>query len=256
MVKKYAILTASMLFSQIIFAQFHFSVGMNLGGSQLFHNTNFKASNLQNDYLVTKQRIWNTYQLEYTWEQYEEGNKLRYDYFQPRMGFSASLRFREWPLMIIAEAMSSPSTYEKMAYGATIALGKNFDLGDSDYFLTAFGGYKFVKDMGFGNKTLVNSIGDKTIRENMATYFAPEKPLGPQTGRLFSLRVGVGKTFGVDDQITAGIEALGELDMTDKIKRQSRMTNIAFQAYARFDFEFRLRRRLEVYPDPAGGRRN
>lgn len=213
-------------------AQFHFSVGMNLGVSQLHHNTDFRNSKLQYDYQVTRERIWNTYHLPYTWEQYEDNNELRESFMQPRVTFSGNLRYSNWPVAMILEIGSSPSSYEKMLYSGTLALGKNFDLGYSDYYVTGYGGYTLVKDFGFGSKTLVNSIGDKTIRENMSAYFAPEKPLGSQFGNLFSIRLGFGKTF---DKISAGIEAVGQLDATDDIKRTSKMSNLVLQVYGRFN---------------------
>lgn len=221
--------------------------GMNVGASQLHHGIRFEDSKLNLHY----KSIALTHPEGYTWEQFEENFGLREAYIQPRFGFSAHVSYRNLPVFLIVDAMSSSSSYEKMAYSGTIAMGKNFDIGRTDYFVTALAGYKYVKDYGFGSQTLVNSIGNDEQRYLLSQYFNPEKPLGPQTGNLFVMRLGFGQTFGTDDDFSIGLEAFGELDLTDKTTRQARMTNMGLQAYARFMFELRS---SNYYPDPAGGR--
>lgn len=233
-------------------AQFHFAIGMNMGGTQLIHDTRFQDTPLHPLY----ETIENTHPEGYTWDQFKKDFDLRDAYLQPRFGFSAHLSYRNWPLAIIGEAMSSPSTYTKMAYSGTILLGQKFDIGDSDFFFSAHAGYKFVRDFGFGSGTLVNSIRDDDQRSLVSQYFDPKQPLGPQTGQLFTIRLGFGQTFGANDQVSAGIETIGELDLTDKTARRgnARMTNLGLQLYARFGFDFSFRSANVFYPNPGGSR--
>jgi hypothetical protein len=95
-------------------------------------------------------------------------------------------------------------------------------------------GYKFVVDNGFGSNTIVNSIGNKEARDLAATFFGSEEPIGDNTGQLIMVRGGLGKDFGQYDRMRIGAEAYGELDLTDKLQRESRMTNIGAQLYLRF----------------------
>ncbi|MBU6343295.1 MAG: hypothetical protein KGS48_17500 [Bacteroidetes bacterium] len=229
---------------------FHLQVGMNLGASRLFHNTNFETSKLVPLYKT----IEATHKEGYSWDQFKADFGLRDAYNQPRMGFSGTLTYRNWPVAVTGEMMSSTSSYTKMAYSVTLELGKAFFLGDSDFQLSAYGGYQFVKDLGFGSETLVNSIGDKEIRGLVSEYFDPVKPLGPQTAQMFHLRAGVGQTFGIDDQLSVGLEMYGALDMTDRATRQARMNCVGIQAYARFLFDFGFRRNFDdrFYPNPNG----
>lgn len=228
---------------------FHLQVGMNMGASRLYHNTNFQTSKL----IPLYKTIEITHKDGYSWEQFEEDFGLRQAYNQPRFGFSGTLSYRNWPVCVIGELMSSPSSYTKTAYSVTVALGKNFDLGDSGFYVTGLGGYQFVKDLGFGSETLVNSIGDDELRGLVSEYFAPEKPLGNQSAQMFTIKAGIGKMYGMDDQLSVGLESFGALDLTDRNVRQARMTNIGIQAYARFQLDFGLRRYDDrFYPSPNG----
>jgi len=107
--------------------------------------------------------------------------------------------------------------------------------------------------LGFGSETLVNSIGDDELRGLVSEYFAPEKPLGNQSAQMFTIKAGIGKMYGMDDQLSVGLESFGALDLTDRNVRQARMTNIGIQAYARFQLDFGLRRYDDrFYPSPNG----
>ena len=53
--------------------------------------------------------------------------------------------------------------------------------------------------------------------------------------------------------MTTGLEVYGELDLTDRIQRQSRMTNAGIQAYFRFRLFGRAREEAHFYPNPGGG---
>jgi len=207
------------------------NIGINGGASQLFHDTRFETTPLHDLYAFT---AISHRPDEYTWEEFEEDYKIRTSYRQPRFGISAHFSYKDWPLLVSVEAMSSPSSYQKMAYGLIAGLGKELYAPDSDFFFNFMGGYKFVRDNGFGASTIVNSIGQGEAREYASTFFNPEQPLGSKMGHLFTLRGGFGKELGEADMIRVGAEGYGELDLTAKTKRQSRMTNFGAHVFVRF----------------------
>ena len=105
---------------------------------------------------------------------------------------------------------------------------------DKKYIFSFNSGYKFIYDRGFGSVTLVNSIGNKEAREAAAVFFNPGESVGQPRGHLFIMRLGAGRDLGWLQIIRVGVEAYGELDLTPKIKRASRMSTIGLQAYMRF----------------------
>lgn len=242
-------------------ARLNIKLGLNVGGSRLYHDTDFQSTVLHADFKRVEEYVEKAFEDEgidydYTWEKYADDNKLRTNYLQPRFGFSMHISYDRWPAFLILDAMSSPSGYERMAYGGTLGLGKDFEIGDNiGMFLTFVGGYRFVFDKGFGDKTIVNSIGDKSQRGYLQQYFGAREPLGSQKGNLFTLRAGVGKEFGERQDMSAGLELYGELDLTDRIQRQSRMTNAGLQAYFRFRLFGKSREDSHFYPNPAGGKK-
>ncbi len=225
-----------------------------MGASKLYHDIDYKSTVANNLFEYTKE-LFAHEGIEYTWEQFARSNKLNSSFIQPRFGFSAHLSYGNWPAFAILEGMSSTSSYEKMAYSATVGMGKDFPIGDNTgLFFSALGGYKFViVDKGFGAKTLVNGVGDRSLRKNLQTFFGPQQPLGTNKGNLFTLRLGIGKTFGELENMSAGIEGYGELDLTDRIKRNARMTNVGAQVYMRFNI---CQSRDDYMPNPqAAGRK-
>ncbi len=207
------------------------NIGVNAGMSYLQHDTRFETTPLHDLYAFT---AISHRPNDYTWEEFEDDYKIRSSFVQPRFGISAHFTYKDWPVLASIEAMSSPSSYQKMAYGLVIGLGKEFFTYDDDYYFTFLGGYKFVKDNGFGATTIVNSIGNDEAREYASTFFNPEQPLGTDRGHLFTLRGGLGREVGEMKMIRMGIEGYGELDLTAKTKRQSRMTNFGAQFFLRF----------------------
>lgn len=209
-------------------------IGMNLGGSRLYHNTDYESTVVQDLYQYAEE-LFNKKGLEYTWEEFAEANQLNSSFLQPRFGFSAHFTYADWPAFMILEGMSSTSGYEKMAYAATVGMGREFEVGDNiGMLVSAYGGYKFVYDKGWGANTILNGVGDKSLRRNLETIFAPQEPLGSKRGNLFTVRLGIGKLLGETQNITVGTEAYGELDLTDRTQRQARMTNIGAHIYMRF----------------------
>ena len=214
----------------------NFNIGLNGGASTLFHNTNFKNnSKLQSLYEVVA--FSHTPAGSYTWEMFEETYQMNTSFSQPRFGFSADLSFDGLPIHVIADWMSSTSSYESMSSGVTVALGHDFEVGDNvGLYISVMGGMKYViNDSGWGSATLINSFGEPKIRENLNNFFDPVAPLGTNSGKLFVLRGGIGKTIGESENIKIGVECYGELDATERIKRQSRMTNIGGHVYLRFN---------------------
>lgn len=207
------------------------SVGMNIGASRLMHSTRFETTPLNNLYKT----IELTHQDGYEWEDFEDDFQLRESFNQLRFGFFARVTHNIIPLIFIAEAMSSSSSYERMAYSGTLGFGKEFYILNKEIYCNFLGGYKFIYDKGFGANTLVNSIGHNDARKLVATYFAPIQPLGTDKGNLFVLRGGFGKTVDRDLQWTVGVDAYGELDLTSRLKREARMTNIGLNLFLRYN---------------------
>lgn len=223
------------LFAATVSAQkLGIKMGMNIGASRLYHATDYKST-VVNNLFEYAQELFAKEGLDYTWEQFAKSNQLNASFMQPRFGFSAHLTWSDWPAFLILESMSSTSGYEKMAYSGTFGMGKDFEIGDNiGMFITALGGYKFVYDKGFGANTIIHGVGDKSLRRELETFFAPENALRTNKGNLFTVRLGVGKVLGETGNITVGTEAYGELDLTDSTKRESRMTNVGAHIYMRF----------------------
>lgn len=208
-------------------------VGINGGGSKLFHNTHFDATNLVDVYKFV--RLSHKPPEEYTWEHFEKDYGLRGSYAQPRYGLNLYLAHKLFPVFLNVDYMSSPSSYQKMALGLTLGLGKDFRPFDSDIFFSAHGGFKRVfRDGGFGAETLTFSMS-REAREYFATFYGSERPLGVQSGNMLALRAGCGHVLGTAERSAVGVELFYELDVTNETVRQARMTNAGINIYFRFD---------------------
>lgn len=206
----------------------HASVQLNIGMSYLAHNTRFETTPLHDLYgFVAISHLPEIY----TWEEFEQDYEIRASFVQPRFGFSANFSYKDWPLRAQVEMMSSTSSFRKLAYGATLGLGHDICTPDG-YAFSFLGGYKFVKDNGWGALTVVNSIGLKEAREYASTFFNPEAPLGTNKGHLFTIRGSFSRE--VVDILSVGVEAYGELDLTPSARRQPRMNNWGAQFFVRF----------------------
>ncbi len=258
MQKKYAVLVPFLLLSQIAFAQLKYlnlNVSVNGGYSELLHKTDFRTTPLYNLYDFVA--FSHGGQDNYSWEQFLETYKIKDRFGQPRMGFSALLTYRDWPIKAIGEAMSSPSAYTRASYAVTLGLGKDLYISDSTWYFSFLGGYKYViQDFGFGSNTIVNSIGVSEQRDNVASFFNPVKPLGRASGDLFALRVGFARTLDWYYRWSAGVELYYELDLTDKIVRSSRMTTYGAQVFVRCKIFGKNVEPNRFYPNPGGGRRH
>jgi hypothetical protein len=257
-----SLLSISGVSAQLLPSKLNVTLGLNVGASRLYHDIDFQSTVINADFQRVEEYVEDAFRQEgidydYTWDNYAKANKLRDTYIQPRFGFSVNVTYGNLPAFLILDAMSSTSGYERMAYSGTLGLGKDFEIGDNlGLFLTCMGGYKMVWDKGFGDKTIVNSFGDKFQREKIQQYFGAKEPLGSQKGNLFTLRIGVGKEIGEAGDMCAGLEGYGELDLTDRIQRQARMSNIGIQAYFRFKLFGKNKEEGQFYPNPAGGRKN
>lgn len=206
----------------------HVSVQLNTGMSILDHDTRFETTPLHDLFAFTA--ISHLPEI-YTWEEFEHDYKIRTSFAQPRFGFSASFSYKDWPVRGSIEMMSSTSSFRKMAYGFTVGLGHEFYSSDN-YIFSFVGGYKFVKDNGWGANTIVNSIGLKEAREYASTFFNPEAPLGTNKGHLFTLCGSFAHEAA--SKLSIGVEAYGEIDLTPPTRRQPRMTNYGAQFFVRF----------------------
>ncbi len=257
MQKKYALFAAFLLLSQITFAQLKYlnlNVSINGGYSELVHKTDFETTPLYNLYDFVA--FSHGGKGNYTWDEFMDTYQITDRFWQPRVGFAALLTYRDWPIKILGEAMSSPSSYTRSSYAVTFGLGKDLYISDSTWYFSFLGGYKYVvQDFGFGANTIVNSIGVDEQRENAATFFAPVKPLGRPSGDLFTVRLGFARTLDWYYRWSAGVEAFYELDLTDKIVRSSRMTTYGAQVFVRCKLFGKNVEPNRYYPNPAGGRR-
>lgn len=257
MQKKYAVFSAFFLFAHLAFAQFKYlnlNISMNGGYSQLLHKTDFKTTKLVNLWQFINEHPTLP---DLTWEEFLEGYQIKDRFWQPRLGFTGQLTYREWPIKVVGEMMSSSSSYTKISYSIMGGLGKDIYISDSTWYFSFLGGYKYVfKDYGFGSNTLVNSIRLESARKELEQFFAPVDPLGRPSGDLFALRVGFARTLDWYYRWSAGVEAFYELDLTDKIVRNSRMTTYGAQVYLRCKIFGKNVEERRYYPNPAGGRRH
>ncbi|MBK8554999.1 MAG: hypothetical protein IPL65_04150 [Lewinellaceae bacterium] len=235
MIKKFftPVLFILLFCSQLQAQQLKVDLGCNFGSSLLMHQTRFEATKLW--YLWDYDRqLFEKHGLDYTWDDFEADHELRKSFIQPRLGFSAVITYGKLPFFALVEYMSSPSSFRKMTMGGTIGVGQDFYLPTKVDYVGFKGGYKFVRDFGYGSQTIANSIGDKELRSNIAVFFNPSDPLGAPIGKLFVFQGGYGHFFGEEQHISAGLEFFGDLDLTPLTERESRMTNFGVQCFIRF----------------------
>ncbi|MBK8966399.1 MAG: hypothetical protein IPM36_06915 [Lewinellaceae bacterium] len=207
-------------------------LGLNFGGSKLYHNTHFNSTNLVEVYELVK--ISHDPD-PYEWPDFEQDYGLRTSYLQPRYGLNLYFAHKLFPVFLNMEYMSSPSSYQKMMFAMTLGLGKDFHPIDMDFFFSGHAGFKRVfKDAGFGAETITFSTS-KEARDHLATFYNPSKPLGAQSGNLLALKVGCGHVLGAAERAAVGAELFYELDVTNETVRQARMTNFGLNIYFRFD---------------------
>lgn len=215
--------------SSTSFAQgkFVFNLTATTGVSKIQPNIPFHLTPLYNVY----QFVRISHNEPYSFGQFAKDYQLIEEYNQFRFGVNFEVTHTKIPVFAMGEISSSPSTYEKFAYGVTAGIGKDF-INTNNFVFSPRLGYKVVQDNGYGSRTLVNSIGLKEARELAATFFDPANPIGSQRGNLLTAKLGIGKQFKA---FHAGLSGYYELDLTDKIKRQARMTNYGLNAYATFN---------------------
>jgi hypothetical protein len=258
MLKKALILTTFLFIAfQGAFAQLKYlnlNVSLNGGYSVLQHKTDFQNTPLEAlyDFIIDLPVA-----KDLTWDEFLDAYDIKDHFGQPRMGFSAQLTYRDWPLKVLGEAMSSSSSYTRSSYSVTAGLGKDFYIADSACYFSFLGGYKYViKDYGFGANTIVNSIGRKESREDAAQFFGPVDALGRNSGDLFVLHVGIAKTLDWYYRWSVGIEGYYELDLTDKLVRSARMTNYGAVVFVRCKIFGQNPAPSRFYPNPGGGRKH
>jgi hypothetical protein len=257
MLKKYAVLAAFSLLSQGAFAQLKYlnlNMGVNGGYGQLLHKTDFQSTPLEAlyDFIIDLPQT-----KDLTWQEFLDGYDIKDRFWQPRMGFSAMLTYRDWPIKAIGEATSSTSSYTRVSYAVTMGLGKDIYIADSTWYFSFLGGYKLVlKDYGFGANTIVNSVGRKESREDLAQFFGPQgSPIGRPSGDLFTVRLGFARTLDWYYRWSAGVEAYYELDLTDKLVRNSRMTTYGAQVFVRFKIFGKNMEPVSIYTGQGGSRK-
>lgn len=207
------------------------SLGMNMGASELFHKIDFQRTPLHDAYEFIRSGTSNS---DYEWETFVEDYDLQSTILQPRFGFSGTLTYGEIPAFLTGEFISSTSGFQKMSFSAMLGLNKDFLFGESSFF-SIKSGYKIVfQDAGFGYETLVNSIGNDDGRKFLSRFFNPSTALGSPRGDMMGMRIGMGKYLGKDRKTCMGLEAYGELDLTNETLRIARMNTLGLNFYVNF----------------------
>lgn len=233
----------------------NFNVSMNGGYSTLAHKTDFQTTPLYSLYQFVALSHGGTD--DYTWGQFQNTYEVGESFGQPRLGFKGQLTYRDWPIIVEGEAISSSSAYTKAAYAVTAGLGRYFYFADSSIYFSFLGGYKYmIQDFGFGAQTLSNSIGDDEARNLAAQFFGPEKAVGRPSGDLFAVHVSFAKTLDWYYRWSIGIEGYYEVDLTDKLVRSTRMTNYGANIFLRYRIFGSNFEQSRYYPNPGGGRRH
>jgi hypothetical protein len=215
-------------------ADWNLAIGLNVGLSALFHNTEYEHTTMYNFYESVEALIVPNVVPEYTWEQFLESAELKSVILMPRYGLSGHLTYGHLPLFVDGEIITSSSGYQKFAYGVTGGAGRDFFF-ENDFYVGIRGGYKLViLDTGFGAETMVNSVGNKNLKKEMKTFFDPKTALGRKAGDLVAVRFSAGKYFGTERKACMGVEGYGELDLTDETVRIARMNVLGINAFMRF----------------------
>jgi hypothetical protein len=231
------------------------NVSLNGGYSVLQHKTDFQTTPLHSLYEFVAISHGGTD--DYTWDDFANTYQIREQFGQPRLGFKGQVTYKDWPIIIEGEALSSSSAYTKASYAVSAGLGKNIYFSDSAFYFNFLGGYKYIlRDYGFGAQTLSNSIGLDEGRELAAQFFGPKEALGRASGDLFVLHVAFAKTIDWYYRWSVGIEGFYELDLTDKLVRSARMTNYGAQIFVRCKLFGKNIEPDRFYPNPGGGRKN
>lgn len=208
--------------------------GLNIGGSTLYHNSHFDATNVQDLYKWVAISHKNDPE-PYTFERFKDDYGFVDRFSMPRYGLNLFVTHKLFPVFGNLEWMSSPSSYQKMMIAFTLGLGKDFRPPEMDIFFSGHVGFKRVfKDAGFGAETIIFSTSEES-QELLSTFYNPSKPLGAQSGNLLALRVGCGHVLGAAERAAIGAELFYELDLTNETVRQARMTNLGVNIYFRFD---------------------
>ncbi|MEZ4893114.1 MAG: hypothetical protein R2778_08870 [Saprospiraceae bacterium] len=138
MSKNSLILTTVLLFfltnAQAQLKHLHLNVSLNGGYSVLQHKTDFQTTPLFNLYEFVA--ISHGGQDKYTWDDFQATYQVREKFGQPRLGFTGQLTYKDWPIIIEGQALSSSSAYTKAAYAVCAGLGKNVYFADSSFYFS------------------------------------------------------------------------------------------------------------------------
>jgi len=209
-------------------------VGLNAGASYLLHNTNFRSTPINDLYEFVK-IPFDKRGIPYMWEDFEKDYKLKQYVIQPRYGLSAHVLYKNWPLFLNVEALSSTSSYQKLCYGASAGFRYALQDADSVFTFAFLGGYKFVMDQGWGDETLVNSFGEGD--EEIKSFFRSEPiSLGRNRGSLATLRFDAQRALNESKTVHIGFQLYAEADLTGRTQRLAggRMNNFGGHIFARF----------------------
>ena len=195
--------------------------------SLLRHKTNFETTDLVNFY----DNLVQSKGPNYSFKDFENEYSIKNYILTPQIGATAEASIKQFPVFVLAEVMSSTSALEKFVFSIQGGLGKDIYLDDSDNFITIKAGYKLLRDGGFGKNTILNSFKKTSDKISAQTFLDKKNPLGSKNGEMISLRFGLGHRM---DSFKIGAQLQIDIDLTDKLKRFSRMNAISLGIYCKF----------------------
>jgi hypothetical protein len=203
-----------------------------VGMSHLTHKADYRSSpslyNLYRTIALTHD--------EYSWEQFLEDFDMKRTYQNFNYGIMVKANHKTLPLYVAAGVASSPSSINDFVYSVGAGVGKRKVYGL--YARTVLDyqfGISYVKDTGFGRNTIVNSIGNKSIRDNVDVFFVDAFSDRHSTAYLLSSRLYFGYKLSTD--FSCGIYGAVNVDLTDSLKRAMRMNTVTFGLNLQYHFE-------------------
>lgn len=192
--------------------------------SHMVHKADFRSSNaLYNLYRTIALTHPNGYSFEQFMQDFELSQKI--NSFQ--YGIGVNYVDRKFPVYVGAGLFSSPSDFHNLAYFIKAGIGKRRVLGLYSRFVIDGGvGFMYVKDYGFGRNTIVNSIGNDIIRQNVDAFFVDTQSSDKNTAMMLNSNVYF--AYNLSYRMSAGMYGMFAVDLTDSLKRTMRMNFLSF----------------------------
>lgn len=212
----------------LVYSQLSLNIKTFGGNSIMLPNSDFRETNLYSLY-----RVVNIYN-DKTYEDFKEVYGMRSYIPQPIFGTVIDVTHNRLPLRIGGEITTSPSSYTKFRYSVFGGFSHDFNIIDDSYYLGIFSGIKYViRDDGFGQNTIINSFRSKEVRDLMSSFFVSD--LKSKNAKLLHFRGSFIKTFGYSNEWSFGVSIENSIDMTSKLIRIVRMTNLETNIFIKYN---------------------